>query len=538
MLLFVLLILLSAAAAAQECIDDGDCPSDEQKALCDGDVLVTIFTSYSCVGAPNGTCAQTNATDTQTCEFGCVDGACLEGGCSVDGDCDDGDCTTHDTCTANNTCSNTPLTECPQGVDCPALSGFCAPQTCYVISCSDGCVAAPLAEGETDDGCAAPSYCDGAGECVLTPACAEDEEISDECRCGGEVVSSGYCCDNVSRSSACGEIPSYCDDDDEDGYYEEGPDCPLPVDCDDDDPNTYPNATDICENDVDEDCDGEDRACERCDDGTIEGECNHESALCVEGELVFKCTVCGCDQWDDRVCSAEYEVCVVQGTIDDDPDDTNTTPVAGCTPEWSCTEWSSCEGESMQRRTCTDANACGTDEGKPSTGRFCSSRGTDQTPDTQPTNSSSTFSQQRASGSREQNLSPSNVSGHSNSSAVTGDTQGFIWPSWLLFTLSLTGAGAVVLVAIFVLRRAGPAGPSPKQAREQAQWNSINSLAARIQHLRGQLDEAGVDAQLAQEEWMAEVIAAAKARLSAIAHPQAREEIPPVEEDEPPTPPS
>lgn len=38
--------------------------------------------------------------------------------------------------------------------------------------------------------------------------------------------------------------------------------------------------------------------------------------------------------------------------------------VNGCTPDWQCTSWSECD-EGWQNRTCTDANSCGTDEGKP-----------------------------------------------------------------------------------------------------------------------------------------------------------------------------
>jgi hypothetical protein len=41
-----------------------------------------------------------------------------------------------------------------------------------------------------------------------------------------------------------------------------------------------------------------------------------------------------------------------------------------CVPNWSCGEWGACS-DSLQSRTCTDANACGTDAGKPSEVQAC-----------------------------------------------------------------------------------------------------------------------------------------------------------------------
>ena len=42
-----------------------------------------------------------------------------------------------------------------------------------------------------------------------------------------------------------------------------------------------------------------------------------------------------------------------------------------CTPSWQCTPWSDCPLGSQQR-TCTDANACGTNDGKPTEQQECS----------------------------------------------------------------------------------------------------------------------------------------------------------------------
>lgn len=45
------------------------------------------------------------------------------------------------------------------------------------------------------------------------------------------------------------------------------------------------------------------------------------------------------------------------------------TPPA-CSPQWLCTDWSACT-EGVQTRTCTDLNACGTDQGRPSERQTC-----------------------------------------------------------------------------------------------------------------------------------------------------------------------
>ncbi len=46
--------------------------------------------------------------------------------------------------------------------------------------------------------------------------------------------------------------------------------------------------------------------------------------------------------------------------------------IAGCVPDWSCIDWSTCV-DSLQFRSCSDRNGCGTDAGKPAESQTCDS---------------------------------------------------------------------------------------------------------------------------------------------------------------------
>ncbi len=65
---------------------------------------------------------------------------------------------------------------------------------------------------------------------------------------------------------------------------------------------------------------------------------------------------------------------VSDGTATDSEDITITVldGLASCTPNWTCADWSTCSN-SLQTRTCTDQNACGTDTGRPSQAQACDS---------------------------------------------------------------------------------------------------------------------------------------------------------------------
>jgi hypothetical protein len=46
--------------------------------------------------------------------------------------------------------------------------------------------------------------------------------------------------------------------------------------------------------------------------------------------------------------------------------------LAGCTPDWQCTDWSAC-ADSFQTRVCTDQQACQSDSGRPAEVAACDS---------------------------------------------------------------------------------------------------------------------------------------------------------------------
>ncbi len=48
-----------------------------------------------------------------------------------------------------------------------------------------------------------------------------------------------------------------------------------------------------------------------------------------------------------------------------------------CTPDWQCSDWSSCSGEE-QTRSCSDANSCGEEEGRPSETQSCTEEENDE----------------------------------------------------------------------------------------------------------------------------------------------------------------
>lgn len=89
-------------------------------------------------------------------------------------------------------------------------------------------------------------------------------------------------------------------------------------------------------------------------------------SLVQSGAYAITITVTDSDASD----SDEFAITVIDG-------------VADCTPNWVCSEWSVCS-ENLQYRTCTDENACGTDDGRPPESRLCDSVAPSQTTDLRP----------------------------------------------------------------------------------------------------------------------------------------------------------
>ena len=100
----------------------------------------------------------------------------------------------------------------------------------------------------------------------------------------------------------------------------------------------------------------------------------------VGGEYCHNC------RWQS--CSSGYVCdlgsCILSTTPTPTPTATSSvgptpTPTSTCTPSWSCTAWSECDG-TYETRTCTDSNSCGILDGKPAERQRCG-RGPTDTPD-------------------------------------------------------------------------------------------------------------------------------------------------------------
>lgn len=93
----------------------------------------------------------------------------------------------------------------------------------------------------------------------------------------------------------------------------------------------------------------------------LEQSCGNLNYRC---ETIDQSQVCLNNEWvDDTFCSGESQC---------DPDTgTCVSPDSICTPEWSCTEWSSCNAEGLRLRSCEDRNSCGEFSDAPATKETC-----------------------------------------------------------------------------------------------------------------------------------------------------------------------
>ncbi len=51
--------------------------------------------------------------------------------------------------------------------------------------------------------------------------------------------------------------------------------------------------------------------------------------------------------------------------------DSNNDGQQGCTPNWQCSDWTACQVNGLQSRTCVDASNCGVADGKPRERKTC-----------------------------------------------------------------------------------------------------------------------------------------------------------------------
>ena len=98
----------------------------------------------------------------------------------------------------------------------------------------------------------------------------------------------------------------------------------------------------------------------------------HNKFTCKDGwvELCDDGTWSGysaCEDYSGKTDSCESEDNIYTSPFDakDDCEDEI------CVPDWDCDTWSTCSVSCKQTRTCTDANSCGTNTGKPETSQTC-----------------------------------------------------------------------------------------------------------------------------------------------------------------------
>jgi hypothetical protein len=82
------------------------------------------------------------------------------------------------------------------------------------------------------------------------------------------------------------------------------------------------------------------------------------------------------DNWDPRFTAAAVNNYIRAGfgmgtTVSPPPPVAPPPPPSTCTENWSCSNWGSCSTSGTQSRTCTDLNACGTTNFKPSLTQSC-----------------------------------------------------------------------------------------------------------------------------------------------------------------------
>ncbi|MBU2099706.1 MAG: DUF362 domain-containing protein [Candidatus Micrarchaeota archaeon] len=367
-------------------------------------------------------------------------GECINGetqDCDTDQGCDGiqlcennywGDCTDvpEDNCPCEENWSCTAWSECVNGnqtrtcID-QAQCGTTENKPYEIQDCSE-CTQGQTRNCTTTEDCDGIQYCNGYGMWETTcydiedncpiGTCAEGELITEECFCGSQSYSTGYCCEGTHQETSCPvnceegkiTIPCYCGTD---LYYDgyccgtngAAPPAHQTISCESCTPGTTQNCI------TTEDCNGTqtcsstsiwsacvDNPTDECPVCIPEWTCTPYSE-CVDNQKTRTCTdnndcgteenkpstsqACGlCDFMDIQNCNTDEgctgsQVCDVTGNwdpecYDNDPDDN----CPECIEEWSCTAWNDCIN-GTKNRTCTDTAECNTTEFKPSETQAC-----------------------------------------------------------------------------------------------------------------------------------------------------------------------
>lgn len=128
--------------------------------------------------------------------------------------------------------------------------------------------------------------------------------------------------------------------------------------------NINPGASEICSDGLDNNCSGEaDESywCTACTDSDGDGYGTASLGTCTY-------TGTDCNDSNNAIHPGAIEIC---DSLDNDCDGSiDEGGVCLCTESWSCGDWSTCT-DSLQTRTCTDANNCGTTADRPITSQSC-----------------------------------------------------------------------------------------------------------------------------------------------------------------------
>ncbi len=101
--------------------------------------------------------------------------------------------------------------------------------------------------------------------------------------------------------------------------------------------------------------------------------CYEDPALCATGSSG---TVCAAGTKSCNAAGTAVQTCRADGSGWDTTETCTTGVCVGgacvtCSPNWTCSAWSTCGCNNTQTRTCTDSNGCGTTAGKPSVSQGC-----------------------------------------------------------------------------------------------------------------------------------------------------------------------